>query len=154
SASLYKDWGVSPAQVIDFQTLVGDAVDNVKGAPGIGPKTASKLLQDFGTLDNLLAHVDEIPGKKRDALKTSAAALATSRRLLTLKTGVDIRESWDQWRVGPWDASKLAELFRDLGFRRFTELVRSESPSNHTSNRARTGNSQAATLNHTPLPPR
>src|SRR5262245_39256568 len=59
-AALKEDWGVSPEQVIDFQTLVGDPVDNVPGAPGVGPKTAAKLLQQFGTLDNLLANIDQV----------------------------------------------------------------------------------------------
>src|SRR5438045_8928593 len=69
AACLLRDWCVTPEQVIDFQTLVGDSVDNVRGVPGIGPKTASKLLQDYQTLDNRLAHVDEIPGKKQEELR-------------------------------------------------------------------------------------
>ena len=64
-AELAKDWGIKPDQVVDLQTLVGDSVDNVPGVPGIGLKTAAKLLQDYGTLANLLAHIDEIPGAKR-----------------------------------------------------------------------------------------
>ncbi len=55
-AELLADWGVTPEQVVDLQSLVGDAVDNVPGVPGIGVKTAAKLLQEFGTLDNLLAN--------------------------------------------------------------------------------------------------
>src|SRR5439155_9878775 len=55
AASLAADWGVKPEQVVDFQTLVGDSVDNVPGAPGIGPKTAAQYLQTYGSLDNLMA---------------------------------------------------------------------------------------------------
>ena len=55
---MLADWGVTPEQVVDLQALVGDAVDNVPGVPGIGVKTAAKLLQEFGTLDNLLANID------------------------------------------------------------------------------------------------
>ena len=62
---LKDDWGVKPEQVVDLQTLVGDSVDNVPGVPGIGVKTAAKLLQDFGTLENLLANIDKVSGKKR-----------------------------------------------------------------------------------------
>ncbi|HWY88185.1 MAG TPA: DNA polymerase I, partial [Gemmataceae bacterium] len=127
AASLLKDWCVTPEQVVDFQTLVGDSVDNVKGVPGIGPKTAGKLLQDFHTLDNLLAHVDEIPGKKQEALKASAAIIANSRQLVKLKTDVALAEDWDNWRLGDWDAPKLIELFRSFGFHRFTELVKESS---------------------------
>ncbi len=70
--ALMADWGVTPEQVVDFQTLVGDSVDNVKGVPGVGAKTAAKLLQQYGTVDNLMAHVDEIkqPKLKENLKKT------------------------------------------------------------------------------------
>jgi DNA polymerase-1 len=124
SACLFRDWGVTAEQVIDFQTLVGDSVDNVRGVAGIGPKTAGKLLQDFHTLDNLMAHVDEIPGKKQEALRAAADFIATTRQLVTLKTDIVLQEDWDNWRLREWDAPKLVELFRSLGFHRFTELIK------------------------------
>jgi DNA polymerase-1 len=124
AACLFRDWCVTPEQVVDFQTLVGDSVDNVKGVPGIGPKTAGKLLQDFHTLDNLMAHVDEIPGKKQEAIKASADIIANSRQLVRLKTDVALQEDWDNWRLREWDAPKLVELFRSLGFHRFTDLAK------------------------------
>jgi DNA polymerase I len=136
AASLLKDWGVTPEQVIDFQTLVGDSVDNVKGVPGIGPKTASKMLQDYHNLDNLLAHVDEIPGKKREALQASAAIIANSRELVKLKTDVPLEENWEGWRLGDWDAPKLAELFRSFNFRTFAEMVSRPSLPGGTSTKA------------------
>ncbi len=74
AAALAADWGVKPEQVVDFQTLVGDSVDNVPGAQGIGPKTASQYLQTYGTLDNLMAHLDEIKGKKQESLRIPARA--------------------------------------------------------------------------------
>ncbi len=123
-ACLERDWGITPEQVVDFQTLVGDSVDNVKGVAGIGPKTATKLLQDFRTLDNLLVHLDEVPGKKKEALREAAAIIANSRQLVKLKTDVALQEDWDNWRLGDWDGSKLVELFRSLGFHRFTDLVK------------------------------
>src|SRR5207253_1122203 len=126
AACLLKDWGVTPEQVVDFQTLVGDSVDNVKGVAGIGPKTASKLLQDYHTLDNLLAHLDEIPGKKQEVLRASAAIIANSRQLVKLKTDVPMSPDWDNWRLGDWDGPKLVELFRSLGFHRFTDLVKAD----------------------------
>src|SRR5262249_3353877 len=112
SEALMKDWGVAPEQVIDFQTLVGDSVDNVKGVPGIGPKTASKLLQDYKTLDNLLAHLEEIPGKKQESLRASAATIAKTRQLVRLATDVAIEEDWERWPLQPWNGPKLLELFR------------------------------------------
>ena len=114
---------MTPEQVIDFQTLVGDSVDNVNGVPGIGPKTASKLLQDFDTLDNLLAHVDEIPGKKREALQASAAIIANSRQLVKLKTDVP----WT--RTGTTGAGRLGRAeagrtFPRLGLSNLCRVVR------------------------------
>lgn len=128
AASLLKDWGVTPDQVVDFQTLVGDSVDNVQGVPGIGPKTASKLLQDFHTLDNLLAHVDEIPGKKQESLKASTDIIAISRQLVKLKTDVAVAADWESWRLRDWDAPGLIDLFRSLGFHRFADVVKASVP--------------------------
>lgn len=122
--ALEKDWGVKAEQVIDYQTLVGDAVDNVPGVKGVGPKTAAKYLQDYGSLANLIAHVDELPGKKKDALKEAVPHLETSRKLVTLETNVPLALDWASWRVGPWDGPRLLELFRTWGFRRFAEQVR------------------------------
>src|SRR5215469_2259193 len=64
-AALKADWGVSPEQVVDLMALSGDTVDNVPGVPGIGLKTAAKLLEEFGTLENLFANVDKVAGAKR-----------------------------------------------------------------------------------------
>ena len=73
-AELLADWGMTPEQVVDLQTLVGDSVDNVPGVPGIGVKTAAKLLQEFGTLENMLANVDKVSGAKRQENLRAAEA--------------------------------------------------------------------------------
>ncbi|MFO0968833.1 MAG: DNA polymerase I [Gemmataceae bacterium] len=121
---LAADWGVKPEQVIDFQTLVGDSVDNVKGVAGIGPKTASQLLQQYGTLDNILAHLDDFKGKKRENLEAAKPYLPTSRELVRLKTDVPVEEEWEKWRVQAWDGPRLLDLFRDLSFRGLSDMVR------------------------------
>ena len=121
---LMNDWGVSPEQVIDYQTLVGDSVDNVKGVPGIGPKTASQFLQQYQTLDNLLAHVEEIKGKKKESLMASRDTIRLSRQLVRLETAVPMALAWDDWRVRAWDGPKLLDLFVSWGFRGFAEQVR------------------------------
>jgi DNA polymerase I len=123
-AALLRDWGVRPGQVIDYQTLVGDSVDNVPGVVGVGPKTASKYLQDYQTLDNLVAHVEDLAGKKKDNLKAALPLLEKSRRLVTLETQVPVAFDWDGWRVQPWDAPRLLELCRGWGFHRFADQVR------------------------------
>jgi DNA polymerase-1 len=121
---LLKDWGIAPEQVVDFQSLVGDKVDNVPGVPGIGEKTAAALLQQFGTLDNILAHVDQVPGaKKQENLRAWAAKDQVSRQLVRLDTNVPIPLDWNAWRLKPWDEKRLAALLREWGFRSLTAQV-------------------------------
>lgn len=123
--SLLKDWGIRPDQVVDFQSLVGDSVDNVPGVPGIGPKTASKLLGEFGTLDNLIANIDQLPkSKMKENLKANSALALLSRNLVRLKTDVTVNFDWDNWRVREWDAPRLQKIFEGAGFRTFTARVR------------------------------
>jgi len=128
SAKLVEDWGVKPEQVIDYQSLVGDSVDNVPGVPGVGPKTAAKWLQQFGTLDSIIANADNVPGgpKTKQALKDAIANgnLARSKRLVTLDTRVPLNIDWEGWKRRDWDGQKLLELFHEFGFRGFAERVR------------------------------
>lgn len=128
AAGVLADWGVRPDQVIDFQALVGDAVDNIPGVKGVGPKTAAKWLQQYGTLDKLIADADNAPGgpKTRQALKDAIANgdLAKSKRLVTLDTNMKLEIDWERWRRREWDGQKLLELFHEFGFRGFAERVR------------------------------
>ena len=124
AAALERDWGVRPEQVIDYQALVGDSVDNVPGAPGVGPKTASKYLQDYGNIENLIAHIDDLKGKKKENLQAFVPKVEISRKLVTLDRHVPLSLEWDQWRIQPWNGPKLLELFRTWGFRGFADQVR------------------------------
>jgi DNA polymerase I len=118
AVALYGDWGVTPEQVIDFQALVGDKVDNVPGVPLIGPKLAKELLEKYGTLENVLDHADEVPGaKRRQNLIDYREAALLSRKLVALDRNVPIAIDWEAARVGGFDQARLAELFRDYGFR-------------------------------------
>ncbi|MFN4258030.1 MAG: DNA polymerase I [Gemmataceae bacterium] len=123
---LWDEWGVTPEQVIDLQTLVGDPVDNVRGVPGIGVKTAAKLLQTYGTLDNLLTHLDEIPGKKQENLRACQDQFPMNRELVRLKTDVPLTMDWDGWRWREGDALRLLELFEQWGFRTFAAQARAK----------------------------
>jgi DNA polymerase-1 len=126
--SLKEDWGVTPEQVVDLQTLVGDSVDNVPGVPGVGVKTAAKLLQEYGTLDNLMAHLDEISKpKQRENLQAASAKLPLSRQLVRLDCHVPMKMDWDEWRLHEWDAPRLLGLFKEWGFRTFADQVRANS---------------------------
>src|SRR5262249_15908947 len=128
AAGIQADWGVRPDQVVDFQSLVGDSVDNVPGVPGVGPKTAAKWLQQFGTLDNLIAHADEVPGgpKTKQALKDAIAngKLAKSKQLVTLDRAVPLKLDWEGWRRKDWDGQQLLQVFHEFGFRGYAGRVR------------------------------
>jgi DNA polymerase-1 len=114
---LLADWGVTPEQVVDLQTLVGDSVDNVPGVPGIGVKTAAKLLQEFGTLEGVLANVGRISGAKRkENLRAAGPQIALTRSLVRLDDQVPLPQDWDAWRLRPVDYDRLRTLFSEYGF--------------------------------------
>ena len=122
AAALKADWGVRPEQVVDFQALVGDSVDNVPGVPLIGPKVASEYLQKYDTLDNLLEHAMELPkGKRRDNLINMRDQALLSRELVELERHVPIEFDWDDARVSGVNSAALAELFNELGFHSFAQ---------------------------------
>ncbi|MFO0842239.1 MAG: DNA polymerase I [Gemmataceae bacterium] len=125
-AELLEDWGVRPDQVVDLQAIVGDSVDNVPGVPGIGLKTGAKLLQEFGTLDNLMANIDKVPGaKKQESLRASVGLVAVSRRLVRLADDVPVKLDWDAWKPGPIDTERMLALCRDWGFHSLAGQIRS-----------------------------
>lgn len=121
---LAADWGITPDQVVDFLALVGDSVDNVPGVPGIGPKIAGELLQKFGTLEGVLAHVDQISGtKRRENLVAYADTARTGRELIRLETAVPLEIPWKAGQRHEPDADRLATFIRDLGFRTLLSRV-------------------------------
>lgn len=116
--ALLADWGIRPDQVVDFQSLVGDKVDNVPGVPLIGPKIAQELLTTYGTLEEVLDHAEEVKGAKRkqNLIEFRDQAIL-SQRLVRLDQQVPITPDWQACRVGSIDHERLGELFRDYGFR-------------------------------------
>jgi DNA polymerase-1 len=122
---LKLDWGVRPDQVIDTLTLTGDTVDNVPGVPGIGLKTAVALLQEFDTIDNLLANIDKVSGAKRKQnLKESVEVIKLGRQLITLDTNLPLALDWDALKSDGYSAKALKALCAECGFHRFAdELV-------------------------------
>ena len=124
-AFLEKEWGIRPDQVIDFQALVGDSVDNVPGVPLIGPKKASGLLQQFDTLDEVLANPDKAKGAKlQQNLKDFADQALLSRELVTLKQDLPIEIDWDHARVSEANYERLYDLFTEAAFLRYAEIAR------------------------------
>jgi len=132
-AWLLTEWGIKPEQAVDFQALVGDSVDNVKGVKGVGEKTAAKLLQKFGTIDGIVANLENLNGlvsaKIQASLKEAATsnALELGRKLVRLEANVPVKFDWEKWHWREWDAPKLAQLFQDWGMRSFHAKARAES---------------------------
>jgi DNA polymerase-1 len=145
-AELLADWGVMPEQVVDLQALVGDSVDNVPGVPGIGVKTGAKLLQEFGTLDNLMANLDKVPGKKQQSLRESGEKVALSRQLVRLDDHVPIDLDWEGWKLRPIDGPRLLALCRECGFQGLAGQIRAL-----TRDQQPTGNVQAELFAEVPL---
>ncbi|HEX3600386.1 MAG TPA: 5'-3' exonuclease H3TH domain-containing protein, partial [Lacipirellulaceae bacterium] len=123
AVALREEWGVSPDQVIDFQALVGDKIDNVPGVPGIGLKTAQQLLETYGTLDNLLEHAADVPGAKGKKLAECREQALLSRQLVRLDSQVPVTPDWDASRVGGFDHEAVTALFAEFGFRSFVDRV-------------------------------
>jgi len=117
-AAVRERFGVPPNQVPDLKALRGDASDNIPGVPGVGEKTASRLVQEFGSVEELLAHLDRIENPRlADALRTHAEQLAMSKDLATIRTDMDFPFDLDQCRLGPPDKERLIELFRRFEFK-------------------------------------
>jgi DNA polymerase-1 len=110
-------FGVRADQVLDFLTLTGDAVDNVPGVPKVGPKTAAKWLQQYGSLDEIVAHASEISGVVGENLRASLGWLPTARRLLTVKTDCALPVAPADLRPSPPDVAKLRSLYERFEFK-------------------------------------
>jgi DNA polymerase-1 len=129
AAALLADWGIRPDQVVDFQALVGDAIDCVPGVPLIGPKNASQLLQQYGTLEGIWEHIDEVTGKKRkeNLIQFRDQALR-SRELVRLDVNVPLEFNWRAGRIDRIDRGRVVELFQEFGFRRLGERLDAIAP--------------------------
>ncbi len=108
---------VFPEQIVDYLALIGDSSDNIPGIDKIGPKTGARLLQQFGSLDGLIAHVAEVPGKVGENLRAGLATLELSRRLATIRTDLDLPLSIAELTPGPPDTATLRELYTRLELR-------------------------------------
>ncbi|MFH1919491.1 MAG: DNA polymerase I [Planctomycetota bacterium] len=122
--ALTAEWGIAPEQVVDFQALVGDSVDNVPGVPLIGPKFARQLLETYGTLEEVLAHAGEVSGTKRKQnLIDGREQALLSRKLVRLDPNVPVAVDWAGGRTGGIDRDRVLELFQEFGFRSLAEKV-------------------------------
>src|SRR5271165_4913613 len=109
--------GVPPEKVVDLMALLGDNIDNIPGAKGIGEKGATGLIQKYGTVENALAHADEVPNKRyREALQQQKEQVLMSKQLAAIETEVPVELNLDKLKVCAPDQAALMALYRELGF--------------------------------------
>jgi DNA polymerase-1 len=119
-----EKWGVPPEKMIDLQALTGDSTDNVPGVPGIGPKTAATLLEQFGDLDTLLARAGEIKQeKRRESILAARDLIQVSRQLVTLKTDVPGLMPLEDLVLHPQDGPRLVGFLKTMEFTTLTRRV-------------------------------
>ena len=120
----------SPLQVIDLLALMGDSADNFPGCPGVGEKTASKLINEFGTVEQLLENTAQLKGKMREKVEAAVEDIKMSKFLATIRTDVPVELDLEQLRLKEPDATKLQEIFTELEFKSFATrlLNKAEKP--------------------------
>ena len=147
-AGVMEKFEVPPSAIVDYLALVGDTSDNIPGVPKVGPKTAAKWLQQYKTLDNLVAHADEIKGKVGDSLRESLQQLPLSRELTTIKCDVDLELGIDDLNLRPPQVDKLKQLYTELEFK---SLLSNLSSTDEAAAPAATGRAPSQTKYETVL---
>ena len=131
-----KRFGVErPEQVIDYLGMMGDASDNIPGLPGVGDKTAKKFIEEFGSMENLLANTDKLKGKMKEKVQENAELGILSKKLATIFVDCDVTFNAKDYELSMPDGEKVQEIFEELEFRRlkdqFLKLFSSESDSDN-----------------------
>lgn len=116
-AGVLDKFGVPPERIIDYLTLVGDTSDNIPGIPQVGPKTAAKWLQQYDSLDNIIANADKITGKVGENLRTHLAQIPLTKALVTIKTDVELNEDIADLALKSPDKNTLIQLFKEMEFK-------------------------------------
>jgi DNA polymerase-1 len=131
-AGVNSKFGVPPERIVEYLTLVGDAVDNVPGVEKVGPKTAVKWLTQYGTLDNLMQHADEIGGVVGENLRKAKDWLPQARRLITVKCDVELPQTYSELTAPQPDREQLRSLFERFEFKTWLREVGGEAVANQT----------------------
>lgn len=119
----------SPTQVIDYLGLMGDASDNIPGCPGVGDVTAKKLIAQFGSIENMLEHTDDLKGALKKKVEENVEQIKLSKFLATIKTDVPIELNMDELKLEEPNEEKLYEIFEDLEFRTLlTRVLKKKAP--------------------------
>jgi DNA polymerase I len=154
-AGVKAKFGVPPELIVDYLALMGDAVDNVPGVDKVGPKTACKLIEAYGSLEGVIAHKDEIKGVVGENLRKVAEWLPTGRKLLTVKTDVALPFELESLRDRGANAEKLVQLFGRFGFRTLRDAyLNKEDAPEHADNKPGTDPEPIKGENRGPSPGR
>ncbi len=124
---LKEDYGLEPWQVIDYKALKGDSSDNIPGVPGIGEKTARRLIEDYENLENIYHNIDNLKKKTGANLLEYRDQLYTGRELVTLRRDVPLEIDWQQCRYGDFDYDSLLAHFNELEFKNLANKLRSSA---------------------------
>lgn len=121
-------WGVeNPHQIIDLLGMMGDSVDNIPGIPGIGPKTAQKLIAQFGSLEEVLANTTQLKGKQKENVETHAELARLSKELATIIVDAPINTAWDDLKLTDRDDEAVRSIFNEFEFRSLSKRLFGES---------------------------
>ncbi len=135
----------STSQVIDLLALMGDAADNFPGCPGVGPKTASQLIREFGSIDNLLANSSQLKGKLREKVESAVDDIRMSQFLATIRTDVPVTLNLDDLAIKDPDEERLRQLFDELEFRSLAaRFIKSGAGATTSKNASVNANKQSA----------
>src|SRR5262249_12092257 len=123
-----EKWGVSPEQIPDLLALMGDHIDNIPGVPGVGEKTAVKLITQFGSVERLYENLHLVTGKLRETLAASRAKALLSRELATVSTRVPIAPELDELKLREPDWDRLRQLWTEFEFSRLLRQIPAAAP--------------------------
>src|SRR6266516_418613 len=122
-AAVQARYGIPPQRIPDFKGLVGDTSDNIPGVPGIGEKTASKLLTEYGDLEGVLAHIDDLTPKEQRLLRAMGEQARQSKYLATIVLDAPVELDLEASRAGQFNRDKVIALFRELEFRTLVDKI-------------------------------
>jgi len=141
-----EKFGVPPELIVDYLALVGDSVDNIPGVPKCGPKTAVKWLTEYGSLEGVMAHADEIKGKVGESLRASLERLPLSRQLASVRLDVDLDQGPEDLRPRPPEIDALRDLYGWIESERLLATLEAETPGTAMENGAQPDNAYQAVL--------
>ncbi|PRD21112.1 UNVERIFIED_CONTAM: polA [Trichonephila clavipes] len=130
-AGVLEKFGVHPHQIIDYLTLMGDASDGIMGVPGVGAKTAAKLLTEYGSLDNIIANVDQLKGKISQNIKDNLDNIKIDHQLASIVCDLDLALDWHDLKLSNPNVDQLRDLYTELEFR--NQLQSLDHPNNPNS---------------------